>query len=151
MEHSLNPSMQEAEAVGFMWVRGKPGLQSEFQSKQSCYKKNPCLKKRKLYKKNFFFIFMWKGVFPACMPVYYVSKEAKRDCWIMRLELHIVVSHWTQLWTQILCKNSHFSNPIYWQLAKAKQPGPFCSVSCVLLTGYFSNLRKDLFFLKLRL
>lgn len=24
---------------------------------------------------------MCKGVFPAWMPVYYVSKEAKRGCW----------------------------------------------------------------------
>jgi hypothetical protein len=39
--HAFNPSIWEAEASNF-WVRGQPGLQSEFQDSQS-YTEKPCL------------------------------------------------------------------------------------------------------------
>ena len=42
---SFNPSTQEAEAGGSLWVQGQPGLQSEFQDSQGCYIEKPCLKK----------------------------------------------------------------------------------------------------------
>jgi hypothetical protein len=32
--HVFHPSTQEAEAGGSLWVRGQPGLQSEFQESQ---------------------------------------------------------------------------------------------------------------------
>jgi hypothetical protein len=43
--HAFNPSTWEAEAGGF-WVRGQPGLESEFQDSQGSTHK-PCLKKKK--------------------------------------------------------------------------------------------------------
>ena len=42
---AFNPSTREAEAGDF-WVRGQPGLQSEFQDSQD-YTEKPCLKKTK--------------------------------------------------------------------------------------------------------
>jgi hypothetical protein len=47
--HAFNPSTWEAEAGGF-WVRGQPGLQSEFQDSQN-YTEKPCLKKQQQQKK----------------------------------------------------------------------------------------------------
>jgi hypothetical protein len=41
-----NPSTQEAEAGG-LWVKGQPGLHSEFEASQ-CYIARPCLKKKKV-------------------------------------------------------------------------------------------------------
>jgi len=43
MAHAFNPSTQEAEASGSLWVLGQPGLQSEFQDSQS-YAEKSCLK-----------------------------------------------------------------------------------------------------------
>jgi len=34
--YAFNPSTQEAEADLPLWVSGQPGLQREFQNKQSC-------------------------------------------------------------------------------------------------------------------
>ena len=42
--HAFNPSTQEAETCGSLWVRGQPGLQSKFQDSQGYKKKNPVLK-----------------------------------------------------------------------------------------------------------
>ena len=42
---AFDPSTQEAEAGGSLWVRGQPGLQSEFQSSQD-YTVRLCLKKK---------------------------------------------------------------------------------------------------------
>ena len=42
--HAFNPSTGEAEA-GRFWVRGQPGLKSEFQDSQG-YAAKPCLEKR---------------------------------------------------------------------------------------------------------
>jgi hypothetical protein len=39
--HAFNPSTQEAEAGGFLLIRGQPGLQSEFQDSQSYTQRNP--------------------------------------------------------------------------------------------------------------
>jgi len=44
--HTFNPTTWEAEAGGFLWVRGQPGLQSKFQESWS-YTKKPCLKQNK--------------------------------------------------------------------------------------------------------
>ena len=44
--YAFSPSTQEAEADEPLWVRGHPGLQSEFQDSQS-YAEKPCLKKPK--------------------------------------------------------------------------------------------------------
>ena len=41
--HTFNPSTWKAEAADF-WVRGQPGLQSEFQDNQG-YTEKPCLEK----------------------------------------------------------------------------------------------------------
>jgi hypothetical protein len=35
MAHALNPSTQEAESGGSLWVWGQPGLQNEFQNSQA--------------------------------------------------------------------------------------------------------------------
>jgi hypothetical protein len=48
--HTFNPSTWEAEAGGF-FVRGQPGLQSEFQDSQG-YTEKPCLEKEKERKKE---------------------------------------------------------------------------------------------------
>jgi hypothetical protein len=42
--HAFNPSTWEAEAGGSLWVRGQPGLQSEFQDSQG-YTEKHCLEK----------------------------------------------------------------------------------------------------------
>ena len=42
--HTVNPSIQEAEAGGSLWFQGQPGLQSKFQDSQS-YTEKLCLKK----------------------------------------------------------------------------------------------------------
>jgi hypothetical protein len=42
--HAFNPSTWEAEGGDF-WVRGQPGLQSEFQDSQD-YTEKPCLKNK---------------------------------------------------------------------------------------------------------
>ena len=47
--HAFNPSTWEAEAD--FWVRGQPGLQSEFQDSQG-YTEQPCLEKTKQNKTN---------------------------------------------------------------------------------------------------
>jgi hypothetical protein len=47
--HAFNPSTWEPEAADF-WVRGQPGLQSEFQDRQG-YTEKPCLKKQKTKQK----------------------------------------------------------------------------------------------------
>ena len=44
--HTVNPSTWETEAGGSLWVRGHPGLQSEFQDSQGYYTEKPCLKKQ---------------------------------------------------------------------------------------------------------
>jgi hypothetical protein len=44
--HAFNPSTWEAEAGDF-WVRGQPGLQSEFQESQG-YTEKPCLQKNQI-------------------------------------------------------------------------------------------------------
>jgi hypothetical protein len=46
--HAFNPSTWEAEAGGSLadlWVKGQPGLQSEFQDSQG-YTEKPCLRKQ---------------------------------------------------------------------------------------------------------
>ena len=48
--HAFNPSTREAEAEDF-WVRGQPGLQSDFQDSQG-YTEKPCLGKPKKKKKK---------------------------------------------------------------------------------------------------
>jgi hypothetical protein len=40
--HASNPSIQEAE-MGELWVRGQPGLQSEYEANLGCTER-PCLK-----------------------------------------------------------------------------------------------------------
>jgi hypothetical protein len=47
---ACNPNTWEAEAGSF-WVRGQPGLQSEFQDSQG-YTEKPCLKKQNKTKQN---------------------------------------------------------------------------------------------------
>ena len=42
--HTFNPSTQEAEAGGPPWVRGQPGLQSQFQDSQGYTQRNSVLK-----------------------------------------------------------------------------------------------------------
>jgi hypothetical protein len=49
--HAFDPSTLEAEAGGFLWVQGQPGLQSKFQDSQG-YIKKPCLQKEKERKKS---------------------------------------------------------------------------------------------------
>jgi hypothetical protein len=49
--HAFNPSTQEAEADFVLWVRGQPGLQSEFQDSQG-YTEKPCLEKTNKQKKT---------------------------------------------------------------------------------------------------
>jgi hypothetical protein len=65
--HAFNPSTREAEAEGQrgrgaereaerqrqvdFWVRGQPGLQSEFQDSQG-YTEKPCLEKQKKQKQK---------------------------------------------------------------------------------------------------
>jgi hypothetical protein len=44
--HTFNPSTQEAETSGSLWVQGQPDLQSEFQDNQD-YTEKPCLKEKK--------------------------------------------------------------------------------------------------------
>ena len=44
--HTFNPSTQELEADGYLWVWGQPGLQSEFQDSQGNYTEKPCLEKK---------------------------------------------------------------------------------------------------------
>jgi hypothetical protein len=44
--HTFNPSTWEAEVGENFWVRGQPGLQSEFQDSQD-YTEKPCLEKTK--------------------------------------------------------------------------------------------------------
>ena len=46
VEYTFNISTWEAEADGSPWVRGHPGLQSEFQGSQD-YTEKPCLEKPK--------------------------------------------------------------------------------------------------------
>ena len=46
----LNPALERQRQADF-WVRGQPGLQSEFQDSQGCTEK-PCLKKTKQKQKN---------------------------------------------------------------------------------------------------
>jgi hypothetical protein len=48
--HAFNPSTWEERQADF-WVRGQPGLQSEFQDSLGCTEK-PCLKKQKTTKKQ---------------------------------------------------------------------------------------------------
>ena len=50
MAHTFYPSTWEAEA-GRFWVRGQPGLQSEFQDSQG-YTEKLCLKKQNKTKKQ---------------------------------------------------------------------------------------------------
>ena len=42
MMHTLSPSTQEAEADRSLWIRGQPGVQSEFQDSQN-YTEEPYL------------------------------------------------------------------------------------------------------------
>jgi hypothetical protein len=42
----------ETGAGRSLWVWGQPGLQSEFQDSQGCYKEKPCLKKKKKKKER---------------------------------------------------------------------------------------------------
>ena len=44
---AFNPSTREAEAGGSQWVRGQPGLPSEFQDSQDCDTEKLCLEKEK--------------------------------------------------------------------------------------------------------
>jgi hypothetical protein len=44
MAHAFNPRTQEAETGGSLWVRGQPGLQSEFQDSWS-YREKASLRK----------------------------------------------------------------------------------------------------------
>jgi hypothetical protein len=48
--HAFNPALGRQRQVDF-WVRGQPGLQSEFQDSQD-YTEKPCLEKPKQQKKN---------------------------------------------------------------------------------------------------
>ena len=52
--HTLNPSTWKAEAIRSLWVRGQPGLYSEFQDSQ-CYTERGYLKQKQtnLLKQNF--------------------------------------------------------------------------------------------------
>ena len=43
--YTFNPSTQESEAGGSLWVSGQPGLQGEFQDNQAYYTEKPCLEK----------------------------------------------------------------------------------------------------------
>ena len=45
--HTFNPSTQEAEAGGSLWVRGQPGRQSEFQDNQDYTEKHYLEKQNK--------------------------------------------------------------------------------------------------------
>lgn len=45
--HTCNPSTQKSEADGSLWGQCQPDQESNFQDNQSCYTKNPCLKKLK--------------------------------------------------------------------------------------------------------
>jgi hypothetical protein len=47
----LIPALGRQSQVDF-WVRGQPGLQSEFQDSQQGYTEKPCLKKNKKKKKR---------------------------------------------------------------------------------------------------
>jgi hypothetical protein len=47
---AFNPSTQRQRQADF-WVRGQPGLQSEFQDSQG-YSEKPCLKKKKKKKEH---------------------------------------------------------------------------------------------------
>jgi hypothetical protein len=47
--HTFNPSTQEAEAGGSLWVWGQPDLYSEFQGSQS-YSEKPWLKNKQANK-----------------------------------------------------------------------------------------------------
>jgi hypothetical protein len=48
--HAFNPSTRRQRQVDY-WVRGQPGLQSEFQDSQG-YTEKPCLEKPKKKKKK---------------------------------------------------------------------------------------------------
>ena len=48
--HAFNPSTQRQRQADF-WVRGQPGLQSEFQDSQD-YTEKPCLRKKKKIEKK---------------------------------------------------------------------------------------------------
>ena len=50
--HTFNPSTQEAEAGGSLWVQDQPGLHSEFQDSQGCYTEKSCLEKKKKQKQK---------------------------------------------------------------------------------------------------
>jgi hypothetical protein len=65
----LNPSALKAEVDGSLWVRGQPGLHSEFQDSQS-YTLRPCLKKQNKQKptkkqKSQFLNLCWMVIFPS--------------------------------------------------------------------------------------
>ena len=49
--HTFNPSTQDVEAGGSLWVRGQHSLHSKFQDSQS-YVVRPCLAKQKTKNKN---------------------------------------------------------------------------------------------------
>ena len=50
MGHDFNPSTQEPEKDGSLWVWGQPGLQSDLQNSQG-YTEKPCFKKQNKTKK----------------------------------------------------------------------------------------------------
>ena len=49
--HAFNPSIQDAETGGSLWVQGQPGLQSQFQDSPG-YTKKSCLKSKGKQNKN---------------------------------------------------------------------------------------------------
>ena len=53
--HAFNPSTREAEAGGFLWVRGQPGLKSKFQGRLQSYTEKPCLGEGGMQKNKLFF------------------------------------------------------------------------------------------------
>ena len=50
--HAFNPSTEEAEAGGSLWVRGQPDLQELVRGQEPKTTENPCLEKSKKEKKK---------------------------------------------------------------------------------------------------
>ena len=50
--HTFNPSTWEAEAGGFLWGQGQPGLQSKFQDSPQSYRETLSWKTKTKQKQN---------------------------------------------------------------------------------------------------
>jgi hypothetical protein len=72
--HAFNPSTPEAD----FWVRGQPGLQSEFQDSQGCTEK-PCLRKKKKpnYQSSYGVVSFSDSILTPGSPQYRAIKEKK--------------------------------------------------------------------------